>query len=88
MPRVGLEPTTPVFKRAKTIHALELAITVIVCIIYLCGKITTHSPLYLHVFVVAYFIMSRKEMIHCGNVDAGVYFEIAVATGEKAWQCR
>jgi hypothetical protein len=29
MPRVGLEPTTPVFKRAKTIRALDRAATVI-----------------------------------------------------------
>jgi hypothetical protein len=29
MPRVGFEPTTPVFERAKTVHALERAATVI-----------------------------------------------------------
>jgi hypothetical protein len=29
MPRVGLEPTIPVFKRATTVHALGLAATVI-----------------------------------------------------------
>jgi hypothetical protein len=29
MPRVGFEPTTPVFERAKTVHALDRAITVI-----------------------------------------------------------
>jgi hypothetical protein len=29
MPRVGLEPTTPVFKRAKTVHAFDRAATVI-----------------------------------------------------------
>jgi hypothetical protein len=29
MPRVGFEPTTPVFERAKTVHALDLAATVI-----------------------------------------------------------
>jgi hypothetical protein len=29
MPRLGFEPTTPVFKRAKTVHALERAATVI-----------------------------------------------------------
>jgi hypothetical protein len=29
MPRVGFEPTIPVFERAKTVHALELAATVI-----------------------------------------------------------
>jgi hypothetical protein len=28
MPRVGLEPTTLVFERAKTVHALERAVTV------------------------------------------------------------
>jgi hypothetical protein len=29
MPRVGFEPTTPVFERAKVIHALDRAATVI-----------------------------------------------------------
>jgi hypothetical protein len=29
MPRVGFEPTTPVFERAKTVHALDRAATVI-----------------------------------------------------------
>jgi hypothetical protein len=29
IPRVGFEPTTPVFERAKTVHALDRATTVI-----------------------------------------------------------
>jgi hypothetical protein len=29
MPRVGFEPTIPVFERAKTVHALDGAATVI-----------------------------------------------------------
>jgi hypothetical protein len=29
MPQVGFEPTIPVFKRAKTVHALDHAATVI-----------------------------------------------------------
>jgi hypothetical protein len=29
MPRVGFEPTIPVFERAKTVHALDGATTVI-----------------------------------------------------------
>jgi hypothetical protein len=29
MPRVGFEPTIPVFARAKTVHALDRAVTVI-----------------------------------------------------------
>jgi hypothetical protein len=29
MPRVGFEPTAPVFERVKTVHALERAATVI-----------------------------------------------------------
>jgi hypothetical protein len=28
MPRVGFEPTTPVFERAKTVHATEIGATV------------------------------------------------------------
>jgi hypothetical protein len=34
MPRVELEPTTPVFERAKTVHALDWAATVIGVISY------------------------------------------------------
>jgi hypothetical protein len=29
MPQVGFEPTTPVFKQTKTVHALDRAATVI-----------------------------------------------------------
>jgi hypothetical protein len=29
MPQVGFEPATPVFERAKTVHALDLATAVI-----------------------------------------------------------
>jgi hypothetical protein len=29
MPRVGFEPTIPMFERAKTVHALDRAATVI-----------------------------------------------------------
>jgi hypothetical protein len=29
MPRVGFEPTVPVFERGKTVHALDRAATVI-----------------------------------------------------------
>jgi hypothetical protein len=29
MPRVGFEPTTSMFERAKTVHALDLAVSVI-----------------------------------------------------------
>jgi hypothetical protein len=29
MPRMGIEPTIPVFERAKTVHALDRAATVI-----------------------------------------------------------
>jgi hypothetical protein len=31
MPRVGVEPTIPVFERAKAVHALDGATTVIGC---------------------------------------------------------
>jgi hypothetical protein len=29
MPQLGFEPTTPVFERSKTVHALDRAVTVI-----------------------------------------------------------
>jgi hypothetical protein len=31
MPLVGFEPTTPVFERAKTVHASDRAANVMVC---------------------------------------------------------
>jgi hypothetical protein len=30
MPRVGFKPTIPVFERAKTIHALDRAATIVI----------------------------------------------------------
>jgi hypothetical protein len=35
MPRVGFEPTIPVFERAKTVHALDRAVTVIAMYLYM-----------------------------------------------------
>jgi hypothetical protein len=39
MPQVGFEPTIPVFQRAKTVHALDRAATVI-------GKWVTRQEIY------------------------------------------
>jgi hypothetical protein len=39
MPRVGLEPMIPMFELAKTVHALDRAVTVI-------GKNPIHWPQY------------------------------------------
>jgi hypothetical protein len=36
MPRVGFEVTTPLFERAKTVHALDLVATMI-------GGLRTHN---------------------------------------------
>jgi hypothetical protein len=37
MPRVGFDPTTPVFERAKTVHALDLVATVFGSVLsYIC----------------------------------------------------
>jgi hypothetical protein len=38
MPRIGFEHTTPVLKRAKTVHALDGAATVIGVIEYTISK--------------------------------------------------
>jgi hypothetical protein len=38
MPRVGFEPTIPVFERTKTAHALESAATVIGVFLYTVRK--------------------------------------------------
>jgi hypothetical protein len=42
MARVGFEPTSPVFERAKTVNALDLAANVI-GIYFLCGLLSTLS---------------------------------------------
>jgi hypothetical protein len=47
MPRVGFEPTTPVFERAKTVHVLDLAVTVIGFLISYLFKIYFIIILYL-----------------------------------------
>jgi hypothetical protein len=46
MPRVGSEPTIPVFERAKTIHALERTATVI-------GRLSVWYSLKTHINTVA-----------------------------------
>jgi hypothetical protein len=38
MPRVGFEPTIPVFERAKTVHALDRAVTMVHIQGYTCNK--------------------------------------------------
>jgi hypothetical protein len=42
MPQMGFEPTIPVFERAKTVHALDRAVTVL-------GKVT-HNPAHKYQF--------------------------------------
>jgi hypothetical protein len=55
MPRVGFEPTIPVFERAKTVHALDHAATVI-------GKGSSIAPKLLQSIGRQYFI-SRLNAI-------------------------
>jgi hypothetical protein len=43
MPRVGFEPTTRVFERAKTVHALDHAVSVIGCQSYLTYNIDMYK---------------------------------------------
>jgi hypothetical protein len=64
MPRVEFEPTTPIFERAKAVHALDRAATVIghfviTVSIMASESITLHLFLIvscLHVFIVCNFI--------------------------------
>jgi hypothetical protein len=44
VPRVGLEPTTPVFERAKTVHDLERAATVFGVSSLTKNKLNTYVP--------------------------------------------
>jgi hypothetical protein len=48
MPWVGLEPTIPVYERAKTVHAFDRAATVIGGL-YLHSKTPTQKEKYIHV---------------------------------------
>jgi hypothetical protein len=43
MPRVGFEPTIPVFERAKMVHASDRAVTVI-------GELYNNGPYFLLAF--------------------------------------
>jgi hypothetical protein len=45
MPRVGFEPTTPVFERAKTVHALDRAPTVTGSLVHCHYVIASRPPL-------------------------------------------
>jgi hypothetical protein len=45
MPRVGFEPTTPMFERAKTFHALDHADTLIGSIIKVTLRLLGSSQL-------------------------------------------
>jgi hypothetical protein len=44
MPRVGFEATIPAFQRAKTVHALDRAATVIEAFLLLMVYVTTLAP--------------------------------------------
>jgi hypothetical protein len=52
MPSVGFEPTIPAFERAKTVHALDRAVTVMGHLDLLprsrMVELYTHSPIRLH----------------------------------------
>jgi hypothetical protein len=74
MPRVGFEPTIPVFVKAKTVHALERAATVI-------GNYALYSPpmsfsssvtfpfhLFFYYYFV-YFLLNRRVMKEKRNLQ-------------------
>jgi hypothetical protein len=44
MPRVALEPTAPVFERAKTVHTLDRAAIVTGCLVFWGLQITSTIP--------------------------------------------
>jgi hypothetical protein len=51
MPRLGFEPTIPVFERAKTFYALDRAAAVIGMLTYQCVLILCYSnsmPIYMY----------------------------------------
>jgi hypothetical protein len=56
MTGVGIEPTTPVFKQAKTVHALQRAATVI-------GFIPVHFENILNNFQTNYYTRSFFHVI-------------------------
>jgi hypothetical protein len=59
MPQVGFEPTTPVFERAKTVHALGRAASVI-------GR---HQYWIQHIYTFAQFSASQTNIFLQGNDD-------------------
>jgi hypothetical protein len=52
---VGFEPTIPVLKQEKTVHALDRAVTVIVAM-------ETHVSKYIHLVVHADELLYRRSM--------------------------
>jgi hypothetical protein len=52
MPRVGVDPTIPAFERAKTVHALDRAATVI-------GD--TYSILFMEYIIIKYKVRTTKQ---------------------------
>jgi hypothetical protein len=56
MPRVGFQPTIPLLERAKTVHALDRALTMIGWDLLLPNGTYSHLNLYVNMHVNVYFI--------------------------------
>jgi hypothetical protein len=63
MPLVGFKPTIPAFKRAKTVHALDLVATVFGEILY--TRLTTVNTVLTKKDVVAYSYQWKSIKILC-----------------------
>jgi hypothetical protein len=59
MPRVAFEPTTSVFELAKTVHALDRAVTVIGTI-----RIFIHSSMALQPFVGPWLLLQFRNLFY------------------------
>jgi hypothetical protein len=60
MPQVGFEPTNPVFERAKTVHASDLAAAVIGSpVVYCLFKCVSSGTISINRLLLTFYLMSN-----------------------------
>jgi hypothetical protein len=82
MPRVGFEPTIPAFERAKTVHALDGAATVI-------GSTNLLADLNLNIRVSNFLAFLEEGIRSCGSFTRFLvllpYLTIGWGTPYRSW---
>jgi hypothetical protein len=68
MPRVGFEPTIPVFEMAKTVHALDRVVTVIAEMVTTMQYYSSNCS-----FRTTYSLTMRLKVVSCREVSCWIY---------------